>query len=471
MLRKLASQTAIYGISHTLSKFLNYLLVPYLTRIMSDGVYGEVNLYYAIIPLANVVLTMGFATSYFRFAAKTDSEQQKRELFSTLWISVSTLAFIFFVVLSLFSKYLNYTDVAWYMVATAALIMVDNVNAIPFALLREQGRAKLYTIINVSNVVINVVLCYAFYSFIPNAASVAGYVILANLVASLSSTIMLLPSALKMFVKKYSFATLRTITKYSFPLMVAGLMGVASDFIDRQMLKSILPADIANSHVGIYAAVSKIAALMVIFRTVYALGAEPFFLQNFAKDDFKRSNAEATKYFTIAGLAIFLLITLFEPLFAPLIGASFRSGMDVVPLLLLANLFTGMLVSLSFWYKQTDKTRVALYVTISGLAATILLNYVLIPLFGYEGSAWARLASTMIMCLISYFLGQKYYKIPYSRKILDYFIIAVALFFLSRQTTTFEPILRYSINILLYLLYLTIVTIFEWKKLKSLIGR
>lgn len=468
MLRKLFSQTAIYGVSAILSKFLNYLLTPYLTRIMGDDVFGEMSLYYGLIPFANVLLTMGLTTGYFRFAAKCETIQQKRELFSTVWTAVSVLSVIFFAIVASFSDSISYGDVSWYMVVTAALIMVDNINAMPLAALREQGRAMRYTIVNVTSVVVNVAACVALYTFIPGASEVAGWVMVANLIASGVSLIMLMPSALKSFTRNISFDTLRTITKYSLPLMVAGVMGVASDFIDRQMLDSILPTDIALSEVGIYSAASKIAALMVIFRTVYALGAEPYFLQNFSKEDFRRLNAEALKFFIIAGLAVFLFVSLFSDAIALILGKSYRVGMVVVPLLLMANLFSGVLVNLSFWYKQANKTNIAIWVTMSGLVVTLGLNYLLIPQYGYEGSAVTRLLATLVMVVLSYILGQIYYKIPYNLiRISIYFAAAALIYALSFVTATLSIGLQYSANFLLILCYTLLAIKLEWKKLRS----
>lgn len=465
MLRKLFSQTAIYGVSAILSKFLNYLLTPYLTRILSDEVYGEVSLYYGLIPFANVLLTMGLTTGYFRFAAKCTSDDEKRELFSTVWTAVSMLSVIAFAIAATFSDTINYSDVRWYMVVTAALVMVDNINAMPLASLREQGKASYYTVVNVTSVVINVIMCWALYTFIPGATAEAGWVLVANLIASTVSLAMLLPSAMRMCARRISLTVLRKIALYSFPLMVAGIMGVASDFIDRQMLDMMLPEDVAKSQVGIYSAVAKIAALMVIFRSIYSLGAEPFFLQNFSKEDFRRLNAEALKFFTIAGLAIFLFISLFESLFAPILGKSFRVGMTIVPLLLLANLFSGILVNLSFWYKQAGKTSIAIWVTISGLAVTIGMNYLLIPVYGYEGSAWTRLAATLVMVVMSYVLGQIFYKIPYNlKRIGTYFALALGIYALSHYTATLSVGLQYSANFLLILCYALFAIKKEWKK-------
>lgn len=465
MLRKLFSQTAIYGVSAILSKFLNYLLTPYLTRILSDEVYGEVSLYYGLIPFANVLLTMGLTTGYFRFAAKCTSDDEKRELFSTVWTAVSMLSVVAFAIAATFSDTINYSDVRWYMVVTAALVMVDNINAMPLASLREQGKASYYTVVNVASVVINVIMCWALYTFITGATAEAGWVLVANLIASTVSLAMLLPSAMRMCARRISLTVLRKIALYSFPLMVAGIMGVASDFIDRQMLDMMLPEEVAKSQVGIYSAVAKIAALMVIFRSIYSLGAEPFFLQNFSKEDFRRLNAEALKFFTIAGLAIFLFISLFESMFAPILGKSFRVGMTIVPLLLLANLFSGILVNLSFWYKQAGKTSIAIWVTICGLVVTIGLNYILIPVYGYEGSAWTRLAATLVMVVMSYVLGQIFYKIPYNlKRIGTYFALALGIYALSHYTATLSVGLQYSANFLLILCYALFAIKKEWKR-------
>lgn len=466
MLRKLASQTAVYGVSAIMSKFLNYLLTPYLTRILSNDVYGEVSLFYVIIPFANVLLTMGLSTAYFRYAARCETASERSSLFVTLWGAVAGFAVLFFVVFSLWSgplaEVLKFKH-SWYLVAVAGLIMIDNIAAIPMANLRQQGRAGYYTLVNVAGVVVNVLACGALYSFMPGASGSAGWVLVANIMASgVSLLLLVVPSWRMAQGGRVVWGLVRRALVYSLPLMLAGLMGTAGDFIDRIMLLFMLPEQVAKADVGIYSAVAKIAALMVIFRQIYSLGAEPFFLQKFKGDDFRLLNARAMNMFCVAGILIFLLITLFQSEFALILGSGFRVGMSVVPLLLLANLLSGVLINLSFWYKVVDMTRMALYVTLCGIVMTVLLNVILIPWLGYMGSAWARVGATGVMVAMSYALGQKYCNVPYNlRRLGLYFGVGGAIYVASFGTYHLAVVLsqyglssmgmwvRYVINVLM----------------------
>ncbi|WP_294599011.1 polysaccharide biosynthesis C-terminal domain-containing protein [uncultured Rikenella sp.] len=459
ILRKLASQTAVYGVSAILSKFLNYLLTPYLTRILTEQVYGQVNLLYGIIPFANVVLTMGLATGYFRYAAKCQTPGEKRRLFTTTWGAVTLMASLFGVIMAACNGALAGVmrlDPAC-IAAMTALIVVDNVAAIPLAALREERKAVYYTIVNVTGVGVNVAACVLLYSYVPGATESPLWVVVANLIASTVSLLLLLPHSIRLLSRAFSLPLLRSIFAYSIPLMMAGIMGVAGDFIDRQLIYFMLPAEIADAELGVYTAVAKIAALLMIFRQIYTLGAEPFFLQGFSKEDFRTTNAEATKYFTIAGIAIFLVLALFAREFAYIVGSDFRSGMGVLPLLLLANLLAGILVNLSFWYKAADKTRVAIYITGSGVAVTLVLNLLLIPSMGYHGAAVARVVSMLAMVTASYLLCRKYFPVPFDlRRIGFYFLLGGAIFGLSYATALLPDGGRVTLNFLLLLIYLLV---------------
>ncbi len=448
MLKQLLSQTAIYGISATVAKFLNYLLTPLLTRVLTGDVYGEVSYLYAIIPFANVLLTMGFSTGYFRFAASCESEDERKRLFSTLWSAVSLFSLVVCAVIA--AIFPSPTTITM-----AALILVDNISCIPLSMLRERGKAVRYTIINISGVVVNIILCYSLYTYIEGASHSAVWVLLANLAASLTSLVLLLPSCAKMFTSRVDIGVLKRVLSYSYPLMVAGIMGVASDFIDRQMLRWMLPEDIALSQLGIYSATAKIAALMVIFRQIYTLGAEPFFLQKFSKEDFGRLNATALKYFAAVGIIIFLGITLYTDVFGLILGSDFREGMVILPLLLLSNLLAGVLVNLSFWYKVADRTKFAVIVTISGITISIALNLWLIPLHGYNGAAWARVGAMVMMVLLSYTLGQRYYPVRYDlRGLLLYFLLGAAIFSAGRYTAEIEGVaLRWGVNFAMIMIF------------------
>ncbi|MEG1607938.1 MAG: oligosaccharide flippase family protein [Mucinivorans sp.] len=473
-IRQLASQTAIYGTSTILAKFLNYLLTPYFTRIMATGVYGEVTLLYGLIPFANVLLTMGMATAYFRWAAKAETLTEQKRLFTTLWGAVSMLALLFFALTTIFqgpiSDVMGYSDRTWYLVMTAALIAVDNIAAIPLAALRQQGKALYYTVVNISGVLVNILCCYLFYTFIDGATAVAGWVIVANLIASGVSLLMLMPNSIKLLCRGFSMDIFIKVARYSLPLMAAGVMGVGGDFFDRQMLRWLLPEQIALSQLGIYGAVAKIAALMIIFRQIYTLGAEPFFLQNFKKDDFLKLNAAALKYFTIAGLFVVLGISLFNELFALIIDRSYRVGMGVVPILLVANLLMGILVNLSFWYKVVDKTRYAIYVTCTGLLTTVLLCIWLIPSMGYYGAALSHLGAATVMVTMSYYFNQRHYKVPYQvGSILIYMALTAVLYFAGTLLAqAIDGVMLYCCNFLLLLIFVCFAMWHEklWKRLK-----
>jgi len=473
-MRGLISQTAVYGVSAILSKFLNYLLTPYLTRIMTTEVYGEVSLLYGIIPFANVLLTMGFATTYFRWIGKMETPLQQKSLFTTMWGTVSLFAMLFMLIVFVFrvdiTGAMGYT-VVWHTVVTAILIFIDNVNAMLFAALRQAGKALKYTIVNVTSVIVNIVMCVVIYTFKLDAVESAGWVVVANILASLSSTILMIPTLFKMLTKKIDFSILVPLFKYSLPLMIAGVMGVSSEFLDRQMIRWLLPDDIATASVGIYGAVSKIAALMIIFRQVYTLGAEPFFLQKFKNDDFKIINAKALKFFTIVGIAAVLFISFFDDLFVYIIGANFREGIVIVPILLVTNLLMGILVNLSFWYKVVDKTRYAIFVTLLGLIAVTGLSFWLVPTYGYVGAAYAHLAGAVVMVVASYIFNQINFPVPYEiGRLTIYAVIGTCFYFGGNAVQThFGEAVGYTAKILLLLLFMTIAINLEKINIKTLL--
>ncbi len=435
-LKTLAKHTAIYGLSAIASKFLNFLLTPYLTYVLAPEVFGNVTLWYGLIPFVNVLLVMGLSTSYFRWAGKIPKGEgaasEKKSIFASFFSVVSAAALAFFVLVLIFkvplTEILEYGEPR-YIVMVALLILIDNVAAIPLAALREKGQALRYTIVNVSGILINIACCVGFYSYIDGAMSSAEWVIWANIIASGAQLLMLLVFNGELLGGRIKMSMIRKALAYSLPLMLAGLMGMGSEFIDRQMLRWVLPESVAMNQVGIYGAVAKLASVMIIFRQIYTLGAEPFFLQSFGKKDFLRMNAAALKYFLIVGIAIALGCCYFLDILILLLGESYRTGVEVVPILILANLLMGVLVNLSFWYKVADRTSMAVWITAAGLVTIVVGCMVLIPRYGYMGAAWAHLASSAVMVILSYTLNQIYYKVPYelSRLIL-YFMIGLLLF-------------------------------------------
>lgn len=471
-IKTLASQTAVYGISAILSKFLNFLLTPYFTYVMAPEVFANVTLWYGLIPFVNVLLVMGLSTSYFRWCAKAPDGNARREIFSTFWFAVSMAALSFFALCCIFrvplTEALGY-GASRYIVMVALLILIDNVAAIPLAALRERGRALRYTVVNVSGVLVNILCCVAFYSLIPDARGDAQWVIVANIIASGVQLLMLTVSTRRLVTLKIRWSILKGALVYSLPLMVAGVMGMGSDFIDRQMLRWLLPEDQAMTQVGVYGAVAKLASIMIIFRQIYTLGAEPFFLQNFKKEDFLRMNAAALKYFTLAGILLLLGCSYFLDLLIQLLGRSYREGIDVVPVLLLANLMMGVLVNLSFWYKVAEKTRYAIYVTAIGLVSVVVGCWLLIPNYGYYGAAYAHLISAGVMVVVSYIFNQVHYKVPYERlRIVGYLALGGVLYVAGVWAAQLEALVAYILKFLLLLSFIMFVAKCEKIKINKL---
>ncbi|MDD3108605.1 MAG: oligosaccharide flippase family protein, partial [Alistipes sp.] len=278
MLKQLAGQTAIYGLGTIVPRFLNYLLFPYLTRLMTTGEYGVVTDLYALIPFALVVLTLGLETGYFRFAGQTDSPTQRREIFRTLWGTVSGVALLFLGMVWLFtpelSRTLEYVDHPSYIRMVGVIVALDAITALPFARLRQEGRAMRFMSLRILSVVINLVLTLFFYSLLPllsqHGADLglydptfgAGYVLVANIVASAAMLGMLLPSR-KELLPQIRWRLLGTILLYSFPLLLSGIAGTANEFIDRQMIKYLLPHDEAMDALGVYGAVAKLGVILI----------------------------------------------------------------------------------------------------------------------------------------------------------------------------------------------------------------
>ena len=439
MLEKLAKQTAIYGISTIVVRFLSYLLTPYYTRIFGQETYGIVTDVYALIPLALTLLTMGMESSYFRFSAKAeeaggDVRGAKRRLFATTWGATSLAAALFFAVILLFrdavARAMGEAYVAHpeYIVWVGLIILFDVSACIPFSRLREQGRSMTFVGLKALNVVLNVVLAVAF-----GAAGLfrtefgVGWVFVANLAASVVTWAAILATTDRT-LPRIDGRLLRAVFAYSLPLLVGGLAGTANEFIDRQLIKYLVPAG-AMAQLGVYGAITKIAVVMMLFYQMYRLAAEPFFLSNFRKEEFVAMNAAALKYYVMVSMLIFLGIALFRDLFALIVGRDFREGIFILPVVLGANVLTGVWLNLSFWYKREERTSLAIVVTGTGLVAILLFGFALIPRWGYYGAAWARLASETAMVAVSWWLNRRFFPTPYDwRRMGEYVAVALAVF-------------------------------------------
>lgn len=466
MLEKLAKQTAVYGISTIVVRFLSYLLTPYYTRIFGQETYGIVTDIYALIPLALTLLTMGMESSYFRFSAKAeeaggDVRAAKRRLFATTWGVTSLAAVVFFVLVASFRNGVAglmgeaYAAHPEYVVWVGLIILFDVWACIPFSRLREQGRALLFVGIKALNVVMNVALAVAFgVAGLFATEFGVGWVFVANLIASVVTWLVIL-ATVDRTVPKINWALLAAVFAYSLPLLVGGLAGTANEFIDRQLIKYLVPEG-AMAQVGIYGAITKIAVVMMLFYQMYRLAAEPFFLSNFKKSDFVQMNAAALKYYVMASMLIFLGIALFRDVFALIVGRDFREGIFILPVVLGANVLTGVWLNLSFWYKREEKTSLAIVVTGAGLVSMLVFGFWCIPVWGYYGAAWARLASESTMVAVSWWLNRHFYPTPYDwRRIGEYVAAALAVFAVCEAVTACggNKLIAYAFNIVLFAAY------------------
>ena len=466
MLEKLAKQTAVYGISTIVVRFLSYLLTPYYTRIFGQETYGIVTDIYALIPLALTLLTMGMESSYFRFSAKAeeaggDVRAAKRRLFATTWGVTSLAAVVFFVLVASFRNGVAglmgeaYAAHPEYVVWVGLIILFDVWACIPFSRLREQGRPRLCDGLTARPVVMNVALAVAFgVAGLFATEFGVGWVFVANLIASVVTWLVIL-ATVDRTVPKINWALLAAVFAYSLPLLVGGLAGTANEFIDRQLIKYLVPEG-AMAQVGIYGAITKIAVVMMLFYQMYRLAAEPFFLSNFKKSDFVQMNAAALKYYVMASMLIFLGIALFRDVFALIVGRDFREGIFILPVVLGANVLTGVWLNLSFWYKREEKTSLAIVVTGAGLVSMLVFGFWCIPVWGYYGAAWARLASESTMVAVSWWLNRRFYPTPYDwRRIGEYVAAALAVFAVCEAVTACgdNKLIAYAFNIVLFAAY------------------
>jgi O-antigen/teichoic acid export membrane protein len=449
VIRKLAGQTAIYGLSSIVSRLLNYLLVPIYTRVFLPQQYGVVTELYAYVTFIIILFTYGMETAFFHF---TEKEDNREKVYGTALISLLCSSVILMALLILFSypiaSLLRYPDHPEYIVYFAVILAADAISSIPFARLRQQNKAKKFALLKTINILVNIglnlfflVACPVLLKSSPGmfrsvAAAVydpaigVGYVFISNLVASVMTLLLLFPEVTGISLS-FNSALWKKMILYALPLLIGGLAGMVNETLDRAILKSLLPdKETAMYQLGIYGACYKIPMLMTLFIQTYRYAAEPFFFAQINKENNTTVYATVMKYFVLVCAFIFLAIMMYIDIIKHFVGEEYRSGLPVVPILLIANMCFGIFINLSMWYKLTGHTRYGAYFTIFGASITILLNILLIPRMGYMGAAWATLVCYFCMMIMSYVTGQKYFPVRYDlKKILFYIFFALALYF------------------------------------------
>lgn len=467
--RKLAKQTLIYGFGTIVPRFLNYgILTFFYTRIFDKAQYGVVTELYAWMVLLLVILTYGMETGFFRFSQrKEDFEKVYSTALISLFITSGLFVLFVFIFIKPFSALLNYSNNHDYIRMFAAIVAIDAFCAIPFARLRKENRPIVFSFIKIMNVIITILAVYFLLIIAPGIYDRShgwfrriydpgygvGYVFLANLIGSTATMIMLLPFISKtrvVFDKAIWFRMLN----YSFPLLIAGLSGSINDTLDKVILRRMIGDETGLQTVGVYGAGYKIAVLIALFIQMFRFAAEPFFFERAKYDNAKETYAFVMKYFIIVMLIVYLIINLYISGIQFIVGVNFREAIVVVPIISMAYLFYGIYVNHSIWYKLNDMTRFGIYITLIGATITILINVLLIPVYGYMASAWAHVASYAAMIIMSFIFAEKHYRIEYNmRKIVPYFLITISLVLFGKYFRYPNVITELSVNTLFIILF------------------
>ena len=492
VLKKLAQQTAVYGLSSIIGRLLNYLLVPVYTRFFLPSEFGVVTEMYAYVAFFVVILTYGMETAFFHFSNK-QTKLNKNTVYTTVLSSVFITTVLFCLI-----TIINSNDISGFMgsgiqqnfvVYFAIILSLDALNSIAFSKLRLEERPFRFALVRLLGIITNISLNIFFIVFEGYGIE---YIFISNLISSILTTILLVPDFFS-YKLEFNFSLWKKMIYYAFPLLVAGTAGIVNETIDRVMLKQIhhpsktyvnhlesirdtctipedhckyenaivclksktqysdLPSNLDQqswcndsdinplvenarlSELGLYGAFYKISIIMLLFIQTFRYAAEPFFFNHYKNKNNTEIYANVMKYFVIIMTFLFLISVVFYDNIISFLGEKYHDprGFKIVSILLLANLFLGVFFNLSIWYKLTGKTIYGAYLSLFGAAITICLNLTLIPKLGIEGSAWATLACYFFMTVVSYFIGRRHFYIPYDiKKILIYIFFMIIIYLL-----------------------------------------
>jgi len=456
------------------------MLIPFYTRILSTEQYGVYSMMYSLIPFLTVIYAYGMETGYFYFANK---EKEEGKVASTTFLSLLYSSILLSILVILCSPWLAglidtraRTD---YVIYVALILALDNIAVLPFAYLRKHDRPLRFALLKTTNIILNIGFNFFFLIFCPyllthsgdgifhdmfakiyNPHELVKYAVLANVLSSFIVLLLLLPEIRKIKLE-WNKEIWQKMVKYSWPLLILGFAGVINETFDRYLLKLRLPGSNAFklSQIGIYSACYKISIFMTLAIQSFRYAAEPFFFKQMRESNSRDMYAVVLKYFSFITSLIFLGVLLYMPIIMKILGKNFRGAEDIVPILLMANLFLGLFLYLSQWYKQTEKVLYGAYVSIGGAIITLIINFIFIPTYGYMASAWATLAAYFSMAIVSYILGQRFFPVNYPLVRIGFYIwFSVVLYVVSRMVidTVFDgwTIGAYFFNTLLVGIYL-----------------
>ena len=447
-MKSLVKDTAIYGVSSILGRFLNYLLVPLYTGVLpaASGGYGVVSNVYAYTALILVLLTFGMETGFFRFANKKD--EQPETVYANSLLFVGGLSLLFVVVCMIFlhpvSSFLEYPDHPDYVGMMVVVVALDAFQCIPFAYLRYKKRPIKFAGIKLFNIIGNILLnlfflllCPWLDTHAPGTVSwfyrpdyLVGYIFVSNLIMSAVQMFFFIPE-LRGFSYRVDWTLMKRMVSYSFPILIFGVVGILNQTVDK-MIYPFLFDDRQEGLVqlGIYSATSKVALIMAVFTQAFRYAYEPFVFGKNKEGDNRAMYAAAMKYFFIFSLLAFLAVMGYMDLLKYMVARDYWEGLSVVAIVMGAEIFKGIYFNLSFWYKLTDETQWGAYFSLIGCAVILALNIWLVPMYGYVASAWASMAGYGVITILSFFIGQKKYPVSYPLKEMTVYLLLAAVLFM-----------------------------------------
>ena len=456
----LAKETAIYGVSSIVGRFLNYLLVPVYTIALpaSSGGYGVVTNIYAWVALILVLLTCGMETGFFRFANKGQDDPMR--VYSTTLLSVSIGSLVFVALGLLFLEpiagWLEYGEHPWYIGMMMIVVAMDAIQSIPFAYLRYKKRPIKFAALKLLFIFLNIALNLFYYVILEG--NDVGYAFLFNLVCTSVVMVCMIPE-LRGFTYVLDKELLKRMLRYSLPLVILGVAGILNQVADKIIFPFVYPDEAeATIQLGIYGAASKIAMIMAMFTQAFRFAYEPFVFGKSKEKDSREMYAQAMKFFIIFTLLAFLAVMFYLDILRHVIGRDYWDGLRVVPIVMAAEIFMGIYFNLSFWYKLIDETRWGAYFSLTGCIILILMNIFLVPKYGYIACAWAGFTGYGVAMLLSYFVGQKKYPIQYDLKAIGMYVLLAAVLYVAAEYVSIDNIyLRMAYRTVLLLLFIAYV--------------
>ena len=477
-LGSLVKQTAIYGLSSIIGRFLNYLLVPIHTHRMAaeSGGYGIVTNLYAYTALLLVILTFGMETTFFRFSNKEGVNPNKA--FSTAGLSVGFVSLIFLLLVSVFlqpiAAALDYASHPEFVEIMAIIVAFDAFQSILFARLRYENRPIKFMTLKLSFIVLSLLLnIFIFYvaPYLQNhfpammgwyhTSYQVGYIFIANLICTTLVFFGFIPE-IKKLRTGIDHDLLKEMLKYTWPILLLGLAGILNQVADKIVFKKIVPGLEGEEQLGIYGACVKIAMIMAMITQAFRYAYEPFVFGGKRDTADKETQATVMKYFIIFTLLAFLAVVMYMPLLQYLVGADYREGLRVVPIVMMAEIFMGIYFNLSFWYKLTDQTWWGAIFSAIGCAVLLAINFIFVPKYSYMACAWGGFAGYATCMVLSYFVGQKKAPIPYDLKsAFIYFAVAMALFYAQKYIHIESTVWTLVVNTALLLVFFAFIC---WKE-------